>query len=376
MKKIVHVISSCSPGGAEILVKDTLIELKKTFDNVELWVMSKVKDCFSEDIDSKIFFEKNYVNELEKKGIKVYFFEKKPKKYSLNFFLNILKRFLKIEPNIIHCHLEEVTFHIVLILGIFKFVKNIKIYQTIHNVKIDYPKLQKYFIRRVITKFVSISDEVTISIKNIGIPNIKIVQIENAINLEKFKIENRYINKKPKHLIAVGRMVQQKNYSLMIKAFSKAISNLENKPILKIIGTGLDEQFIKKIIIEEKIQKNIALLGNKINISEYLKEADIYLMSSKWEGLSISLIEACSAGLPIICTNVGSNNNVVKDGINGFLIESENEKLFSEKLQELMENQELRIKFSKNSVNISKDFSLEEKVKKLIKLYGANKNLR
>lgn len=370
MEKIVHVISSCSPGGAEILVKDTLIEMKKNNKDVELWVMSRVEDSFFEDIEVKKIFEKKYIEELANEGIKTYFFEKKPQKKSLKFYLKILKVFLCSKPNIVHCHLEEVTFHIVLVLGIFNKIKNLRIYQTVHNVRIDYPKLQKYFIKNFLTKIISISEEVTKSIRDIGIEDSKIKQIENGINLKKFSFKNRNINKEVKSLIAIGRLMEQKNYNLMIEAFIKVLENIEeNKPILRIIGTGPDEKKIRKLIKENKMEKNIELLGNKTNISYYLKEADIYIMSSKWEGLSISLIEACASRIPIICTNVGSNNNVVKDKINGFLIETEDLKIFTEKLKELILNRELRIKFSKNSEEISKKFSLEEKIKEIFKLY-------
>lgn len=369
--KIVNVISSCSPGGAEILVKDTLIEMSKEKKNkIELWVMSKVEDSNLKYNSDTLKFEKQFIEELKKCGIEVKFINKRANKDMIKSWLIIRKLYHMFNPDVIHCHLEVVTFHVLMgLLGL----KSKKI-QTIHNTVINYPKIQKYLFNNLLDHFVSISSDVTNSMETKGIKTKKITEILNGVNIEKFFVNRLKKNQYERSYIAVGRMVDQKNYKFLIKAFQKYLTrtSLENKSNikLKIVGNGPDFTSISKLILDEKLEKNIELLGIKSNMADILKDADVYLMGSKWEGFSISLIEAAASGLAIIATDVGSNHLIVNDGINGYLTESENEEDFIEALLK-MDDKKLE-EFALNSQRIAKKYDVKNMVIKIQELYESS----
>lgn len=365
--RIVNVISCCVPGGAEILVRDTLKFLAQDKKNIiELWVISKVKDSNLEATESKIKFEKKYIEELEKEGIVIKYVGKRAGKDLIKTWLTLRKFFKEFKPNILHSHLEKVTFHTIIgTLGL-----NSKKIQTIHNTKINYSNIQKYFLNYFLDYFISISPEVTKEISKIRIPTKKIVEILNGVKVDKFK-QNTKVNNNFTRFIAIGRIVKQKNYPLMLKSFAKFIKSLpeeeKRKQKLSIVGEGEEDYLIKGIIKKLDLENNVELLGVRENISELLLDSDVYMMSSKWEGFSISLIEAAAAGLPIIATNVGSNSLIVKDGENGYLVDSESEENFFKAIKNL---DKYKIeKYSKKSREIASKYDLKISVQKLINLY-------
>lgn len=367
--KIVNIIAACASGGAEILVKDTLISLAKNKNlELELWVMTRIKDSNFQITKNSLNFEENYIKSLNEYGIKVRFLEKRVNKDSLKTWLKIRRLYDEVKPDIIHTHLESVTFNATIgLLG-----KGAKQIQTIHNVKIGYPKIQKFFLDKILNKNISISKEVTLSMFEAKLNKHKIEEIPNAINLEKFRNNERKI-KKPKIYLAIGRLTEQKNHELMIKSYSKFIKKIYKeieKPVLKIVGEGFKKEKLESLIEELEMKNYIQLLGVRDDISELLKEADVYLMSSKWEGFSISLIEAAASGLPIIASNVGSNHLICQEGVNGWLFESEKE----DELVKIIYNiQNLDLdklyKFSNSSQEISMNYDLKKISEQLLKLY-------
>ncbi|WP_407537077.1 glycosyltransferase [Cetobacterium somerae] len=278
------------------------------------------------------------------------------------------KLYDEIKPDIIHTHLESVTFNTAMgLLG-----KGAKQIQTIHSIKISYPKIQRFFLNNVLEKNIAISKEVKLSMIEKKFNKNKIKEIPNAINLNKFK-NNEKKFQIPKIYLAVGRLGKEKNHELLIRAYSKFIKNIENvekKPVLKIVGDGVEKEKLKKLIEELKMNNFIKLLGVKDNIPELLKEADVYLMTSKWEGFSISLIEAAASGLPIIATDVGSNSLICKNNTNGWIFDSEDEEELINLLEKMQKLDLMNLKkFSENSIKISNQYDLEEISKELLKTY-------
>lgn len=370
--KIVNIISCCGSGGAEVLVKESLLELSEKKENkIELWVMSKICDSNMRVTQAKIDFEKKYIEELESVGIKVKFLDKRANKDLLKSWLKIRKFYKVFKPDVIHSHLEQVTFH--MLMGTLGF--NLKRIQTIHNTRIVYPNLQKYFIGLLVNYFVSISPETTNEILKLGIKKEKIKELFNGINIKKFENLNKKYGEKINY-IAIGRLIEQKNYNLMIQSFNSFLKNFSKEEKqnykLSIVGEGPDEEKIKKLLKILELEENVELLGVRNDIVDLLKKSDIYLMSSKWEGFSISLIEAAASGLAIIATDVGSNFRIVKNNINGYLVKSENQEEYCRALQEISNLKKIK-EFSKNSTKISKEFDLKNIIDDLERLYRSKK---
>ncbi len=367
---VVHVLPLIYAGGPTIVVRDILLALKRNNPNfnIELWVATRIQNSRFRNNPNALKFEKKVINELKSDGISIFYSEKKSSKDILIYWTFLFDSLQKFKPDIIHFHSETGTLISLPIL----FFNKAKIFQTMHSEKILNPKLQKYVISLFVNKFIAVSEAVRISLLKIGIEKKKIVIIHNGIDIKKFE-HNRIISKQVKKFIAIGRLTEAKNYKMMILAFISFIDVLRKRgiidlPILNIIGDGEEKEEIIQYIKSKNAQNNIFLLGIKNNINEYLKESDVYLMSSVWEGLPIVLIEAAASGLPIVATDVGANYLILGEDSEQ-LIRADDAMVFTGIIMDLYDNYELRETLSKKLIEKANDFSIENVVKRLEILY-------
>ena len=167
--------------------------------------------------------------------------------------------------------------------------------------------------------------------------------------------------------VAIGRLTFQKGFDKLLNIWEE-IENKKSDWQLYIIGSGEDREKLLKQKEDLKI-KNIVFVENTKNIKEYYEKASIYLMTSRFEGLPMTLIEAQSFGLPIISYDVKTGpKDIITNNENGYLIEDDNEKLFVEKFIELSNSREKIQKFSLKAYENSKRFELDSIIKKCEKL--------
>jgi len=117
--------------------------------------------------------------------------------------------------------------------------------------------------------------------------------------------------------LAVGRMTEQKDWPNALDAASRALRAGDR---LLIVGTGELDDEVRQGVAGRGLEKRVALLGVRTDVAELMCAADAFLMSSAWEGLPVVLLEAAAAGLPIVATRVGGNDQVVMDGETGLLV--------------------------------------------------------
>jgi len=208
----------------------------------------------------------------------------------------------------------------------------------------------------------------------------KLKVIYNGIDLENFpfrKLEARTkirkelnIEENKKILISVGRLHEAKGCPYLIKAM-KILKEKYPHILLIVLGEGPEGKKIEEQIKELKLEKNILLLGQKENISEYLNASDVFVMPSLWEGLPIALLEAMACGLPVVATRVGGVPEVVEDGKSSFLVELKNPRGLAEKIIKTLEmSEEERKKMGEHGRKIvEKKFSIEQMVKEYENLY-------
>ncbi len=127
---------------------------------------------------------------------------------------------------------------------------------------------------------------------------------------------------------------------------------------------------IRSLINQLNLQKEVDILINPPNIPEILRSCDIYLSTSLFEGLSNSIMEAMSAGLPVIATNVGDNTYLVENSLNGFIVPCRDIKLIVEKLEYLINNEDARTEFGNNSrIKVENEFSEEKLLENYLSLF-------
>lgn len=174
------------------------------------------------------------------------------------------------------------------------------------------------------------------------------------------------IKEKSINLFSVGELNKNKNHSIIIKALNK----INNKNIhYYICGKGelLDE--LKDLIALLNLENNVHLLGYRKDVKDIYKKMNVFVFPSKREGLSVALMEAMASGLPIICSNIRGNRDLILDRIGGFLVCKNTVEEYTNKILELLENKELMKSMSEYNKEKVKDFSTTKVNKLMEKIY-------
>ena len=200
--------------------------------------------------------------------------------------------------------------------------------------------------------------------KNFSIINnaTKKMQIRNANLSNKNYISN--INNKKKNIVSICRLVDQKN---IFEIFNIA----KNLPIYNflILGDGYLYYQAKEYLKKEKIN-NVYLLGNQKDIFKHLYCADLFLSSSLYEGHPISILEAISIGIPVVASKVTGNIDTIKHGDSGFFYELGNIGEAVSYIDKILNDSNLRKKFSINAFKIHrKKFTIKKLKKSYFELY-------
>ncbi|MDL1979637.1 MAG: glycosyltransferase [Deltaproteobacteria bacterium] len=164
-------------------------------------------------------------------------------------------------------------------------------------------------------------------------------------------------------IISVGRFQKQKDYFTAIKS-ARRLRDHFNKFNYIIIGYGKLENQLHDWINDVEAAEYIKVIINPDNLDEYYEKADIYLMTSIFEGLSNAVLEAMSFSLPLVITNVGDNDRLVVDGKNGFLCEPKNSSQIAGYLLDLCLSYDKRIEFGERSYELLKENYSYEKFQK------------
>lgn len=170
-------------------------------------------------------------------------------------------------------------------------------------------------------------------------------------------ISDRYIWKsalgatKEKVIVTVGRLSPQKNHRMLINAFSN-INILHPDYILHIYGDGEIRKQTEDYIHSLGLDGKVILKGKSNQLADILPHAEIFAMSSDYEGMSNALIEAMYMGIPVVTTAVSGTKELIENGKNGFVVPIRDEKAFTEALIKLVESEELRKQFATEEINI------------------------
>ena len=176
----------------------------------------------------------------------------------------------------------------------------------------------------------------------------KIQRIYN-FTIDHFEEYNSYTIKKENIVLSVGRLENQKGFDLLLPIWKKVQDKI-NGWKLYIIGNGSMKEYLQNKITQMNINNTVEILPATPRIIDYYKISSIYVMTSRYEGLPMVLLEARSFGIPTIsfdCPNGPSE--IIHDGKDGYVVPMNNEELFSNRLTELIKNKEKRLTFSDNS---------------------------
>lgn len=121
---------------------------------------------------------------------------------------------------------------------------------------------------------------------------------------------------RPFRWIAVGRLSPVKDYPTLLRAFA----NLPNHPCLLIVGSGPDHHALRNLVCQLQIEQRVHFTGFEANVQPLLSTADAFVLSSLWEGLPMGVLEAGSAGLPVVATDGKGTREAMVHGETGLIV--------------------------------------------------------
>lgn len=207
-------------------------------------------------------------------------------------------------------------------------------------------KVQRYVGARLADKIITLTQEDCRNyIKKYGISE---KQIAYIYNWKEDGLSNVTYNNESTKLVTVGRFDSQKGYDYLVQVAKKVLSE-KSDWTWEIYGSGNQDEVdkIKELIKENNLQDKLLIKGLEKNQDLIYGDKGIYVMTSRYEGLPLVLLEAQQYNLPIVsfCCPTGPSE-IVEDGVNGFLVDCYDTDKMSEKLLKLMENESLRHSFS------------------------------
>jgi len=360
--KIIQLVYSLGPGGAERFVVDLSNELALQGNDVTLCVLR------DDQLGNSGFYKRDLSEKLNYINLKI------PEGLRLRNILIINRLIKKLKPEIVHSHLNLVNYVFPLTL----IHSKIRFFHTIHSIPKSEVKssieywIRRYFYSRFKMKAITISEEVSRSFlsyykfssyneiyngRALPKPTSAFADVRNEI--QKFRDNGSTI------FLHIGTCNTAKNQRMLIGAFNKIIEN-GNSGVLMIIGSGFDSEEGRKL--KTLACDKIIFLGERHNVSDYLLNADAFCLSSVREGMPISLIEAFACGCTPICTPIGGLINTIKNGETGYLSNSVSEDDYSVAIRAYLESKN-KIRKEDLIKYYNQYFSIDECAKKYISLY-------
>ena len=201
------------------------------------------------------------------------------------------------------------------------------------------------FFCRSASRIVILNTAMYQELKSIACVDTAIVKIPNGVDLITYReTDNKHPWKRKigadaeTVILYTGRLAAEKGVEFLLRAYGALRMARPTK--LYILGTGPQLPLLQKLVQQYQLESTVALLPPVDDILPFLSGADIFVMPSRSEGLSNSILEAMACGLPVIATRVAGNTDLIEDGVNGVLIEPGNVNHLTNVLTQLITDNE------------------------------------
>jgi len=348
MKKIMLIVPSLIKGGVERIVSILSKELNKFF---EIYVVI-YHGPIEYEIEGNLINLETPTGSLWRKIKNIFHRVVRLKKlikdispdYTVSFMGN-LQPILTLNPVIVSIHIDPD----------FMYFYKVFLFKTVYKFS---------NVRKIITVSKGIEKKLN---NNYNLKNTK--TIYNPIDLK--LISHKLLAQKPvdfDYILAVGRLCRQKGFDILIKAFAK--SNLKSKIKLIILGEGKERKNLEKLIIKLNLKKQILLHGKVDNPFIYMKHATFFVLSSRFEGFGIVIIEALACETPVIAANCESGpSEIIENRKNGLLVPVANEEALKSAMEKLFYDRKLYKRLKTNTRKSVERFDVKNIVKEWLKLF-------
>jgi glycosyltransferase involved in cell wall biosynthesis len=235
--------------------------------------------------------------------------------------------------------------------------------------------LDRHVIGRLATVVVTVSEQDRrrmISIEKL--PPEKVVHVPNAVVLPPTRAENRIreelgIPSPSPVVVSVSVLRPQKALDVLINAAARVHDAVPEARFL-IVGEGPERETLNRLVRELGLEEAVILTGHRTDVGDVLAASDVVASSSAYEGSPLALIESLGAGKPVVATRVGGVPEIVRDGIEGFLVSPGRPEALAEKLVALLRDPELRARMGAAGRDRHRtEFDMPVMVRRLENLY-------
>jgi glycosyltransferase involved in cell wall biosynthesis len=340
--RVIQILPNLGAGGAEVLVTNLGIYLAKNGHKI---IIAALFDPWGYDKEIALTQKRCLIDA----GVEVVFLNKHIG-FDLKMFQGVLNLFRNFHPDVVHTHRYVLRY--TLLPALFCRVP-VKVH-TVHNVaqkEVDWlGKLVHWIAFRLGNVVpVSISEEVANTVRAVYGQDIHTPVIYNGIPTTRFVSNASQDSTKEEKgivLLHVGRFAPQKNHLLLVEAFALAVKEY---PAMKLwlVGDGPLKPAVEKIIVEIGLERKVLFLGIRDDVPRLLAASDLFVLSSDYEGVPLSVLEAMAAGKPVVATTVGGVPELVEDGVTGFLVPPRDPKVLAQGILRLAKDADLRQRMGK-----------------------------
>lgn len=325
--KILHVITMLDVGGAEKLLVDLLPLLRDKGHQVDLLVFDGVETVLKDSIIQKgiSVFELSHGNDVNNDKKEVYdpFHIIRLRKYMCGY-------------DIIHTHNSICQLYVA--IAHYLNCSSTPLVTTEHSSnnrrrsKKWYKPIDKWMYNQY-ASIICIADGTRLNLEDYIGQKQNICTINNGVDIQRFIKPIKDISKQEKFIVTmVAGLRTEKDHETMINAMSLLPSNYH----LQLVGGGVREQELKQFTQQRSLSERVTFTGPILDVPDILEESDIAVLSSHWEGLSLSSVEGMASGRPFIASDVDGLREIV--GGAGILFPHGDSKALAQKIQWLCEH--------------------------------------
>jgi glycosyltransferase involved in cell wall biosynthesis len=294
-----------------------------------------------------------------------------------------LVRFCRREHvNVLHAHNHVGHLY----AGIAGVLTRLPVLVTLHGQGVQ-DGFKTRILRRILcfrtAQVVAVSEDArSVAVRSHAVPINKLCIVHNGIDTRRnFEVEMRSHRDAMREKLGisagttvigtVGRLSPEKDYTMLIEAFAQWIAEAHpRKGVLVLVGDGIERSQLEREAERLGVQTLCRFAGEQRNVPAWLSIFNVFCLSSRTEGLSISLLEAGACGLPCVVTDVGGNREVVRDGHNGFLVPYRAVDQMAAAFRRLHTDPEMRVRMGGNArENVDAHFSLKKTIDDYEQLY-------
>jgi glycosyltransferase involved in cell wall biosynthesis len=323
---VLHVIHDLGFGGAQRLLTDIVLNIDPRRYSAAVASLYSPKSAPYED-------------ELRKRNIRVYYLNKHPGP-DIGAVWRLGAALREVRADIVHTHCHALRYALPHVLA----RKVRAAVHTVHNLAAQdawHPRWLTTLAYKAGVVPVAIGKEVAESLYDVfGIRNPPLIR--NGIDVARFAaspaaretarralgLDNELV------FICIASLTPKKGQSVLLDAFARVVRNLPAAKLL-LAGTGETRAALEKQALDLRLGASVRFLGARSDMPELLAAADVFVLSSFWEGMPLAVMEAMAAGKPVVCTAVGGSIEIVQDGATGRLVPSGNSALLADAMMEM-----------------------------------------